>query len=262
MAKRNKKSILIDEGKLSLPSSFVLYKVYAENRKAIRYSLTTKSAYLRIPHQLLKTNSLKGLFSPFKEWVIAQHQKAGVTTTTPDVEIKTNDALRFGKYFINVTTTYTERKSVKGKTTLISLPSIWVKIELPFDFPENQQQEALKKVILKLLGNVAHKELLEKLIFLNKKHFNIPFKKLKLSPTTSRWGSCSSSGTISISSYLLAAPEKVVEAVMIHELAHGIEMNHSKRFWDLVYTAMPDYDQHHNWLKKNGNTLVNFVKSN
>jgi predicted metal-dependent hydrolase len=54
----------------------------------------------------------------------------------------------------------------------------------------------------------------------------------------------------------LVAPEDVLEYVCIHELAHLVEYNHSKRFWSLVEKAMPDYKEKREWLKKNGYKCV------
>ena len=90
---------------------------------------------------------------------------------------------------------------------------------------------------------------------LNQLHFRVPVKRVKLSATSSRWGSCSTSGTISLSTRLLGAPEFCRKAVIIHELAHGREMNHSDRFWKLVYAAMPDYDAADAWLREEGRGL-------
>jgi predicted metal-dependent hydrolase len=68
----------------------------------------------------------------------------------------------------------------------------------------------------------------------------------------SRWGSCSSSSNINLSTRLLFAPEGVIDYVIIHELAHLQELNHSPRFWRLVAEAMPDYQLKEKWLKDNG----------
>ncbi|MCB0682671.1 MAG: M48 family metallopeptidase, partial [Saprospiraceae bacterium] len=57
---------------------------------------------------------------------------------------------------------------------------------------------------------------------------------------------------INLSTRLLFAPPKVIDYVIIHELAHLVEMNHSRRFWDLVAAAMPDYEEQEKWLKKFG----------
>jgi predicted metal-dependent hydrolase len=67
---------------------------------------------------------------------------------------------------------------------------------------------------------------------------------------STRWGSCSQSGTISLNWRLMQAPPEVSDYVIIHELMHRIEMNHSNRFWTLVSDGCPDYLKHENWLKE------------
>lgn len=71
-----------------------------------------------------------------------------------------------------------------------------------------------------------------------------------------RWGSCSSKGNLSFNWRLILAPPKVLDYVVVHELCHRREMNHSPRFWALVQSMMPDYKQHRKWLKENGDRLV------
>lgn len=70
-----------------------------------------------------------------------------------------------------------------------------------------------------------------------------------------RWGSCSSKGTISLNWRLIMAPLEVMDYVISHELCHLLENNHSKRFWRLVQTYCPNYLMHKEWLKENGNRL-------
>jgi predicted metal-dependent hydrolase len=67
-----------------------------------------------------------------------------------------------------------------------------------------------------------------------------------------RWGSCSARGTISLNWRLLQAPPFVVDYLIIHELMHRREMNHSARYWKLVARAFPDYPRAEQWLKKSG----------
>lgn len=65
----------------------------------------------------------------------------------------------------------------------------------------------------------------------------------------SRWGSCSSKGNLNFNWKLIMAPPDVLDYVVIHELCHLHEFNHSPRFWQLVYARMPDYESWKKWLK-------------
>lgn len=67
-----------------------------------------------------------------------------------------------------------------------------------------------------------------------------------------RWGSCSSNGNLNFSYRLVMTPIKILEYVVVHELCHLVHMNHSKKFWGLVSTVIPDYKERRNWLKDTG----------
>lgn len=71
-----------------------------------------------------------------------------------------------------------------------------------------------------------------------------------------RWGSCSARGNLNFNWRLILAPEPVLDYVVIHELAHRKEMNHSKQFWDIVEAMMPDYRTQRQWLKEHGDQLM------
>lgn len=71
-----------------------------------------------------------------------------------------------------------------------------------------------------------------------------------------RWGSCNARGDLSFNALLVLAPPEVLDSVVVHELCHRRQMNHSKAFYDEVLRAMPDYWQHRRWLKENGPALL------
>lgn len=77
-------------------------------------------------------------------------------------------------------------------------------------------------------------------------------KRVSVRDQTSRWGSCSGSGTLSFSWRLVLAPPHVLDYVAAHEVAHLAEMNHGPRFWALVRETMPDMDTARRWLKTHG----------
>jgi predicted metal-dependent hydrolase len=78
---------------------------------------------------------------------------------------------------------------------------------------------------------------------------------IALRDTRSRWGSCSSAGTISFSWRLAMAPPEVLDYVAAHEAAHLVEMNHSHRYWAVLAGLVPDYARHRAWLKSEGRRL-------
>jgi len=80
--------------------------------------------------------------------------------------------------------------------------------------------------------------------------------KIRISSARTRWGSCSTKGTLSFTWRLVMAPLEVIDYVVVHELCHLKEMNHSKAFWGQVESILPDYKQRRKWLKKNGKLLV------
>lgn len=79
--------------------------------------------------------------------------------------------------------------------------------------------------------------------------------KISLRDSKTRWGSCSSRGTITLSRRLVFAPIHVVQYVVLHELCHLLEHNHSKKFWDLVKLHRHDYKLAELWLKINSKDL-------
>jgi predicted metal-dependent hydrolase len=82
------------------------------------------------------------------------------------------------------------------------------------------------------------------------------YQKIRISSARTRWGSCSSSGTLSFTYRLIMAPLEVVDYVILHELVHTQVRNHSRKFWDRLASLMPDYKRRLTWLKKNGKFLV------
>ena len=71
-----------------------------------------------------------------------------------------------------------------------------------------------------------------------------------------RWGSCSAKGNLNFNCLLMLMPEEVRDYVVVHELCHRLEMNHSKRFWSLVEGVMPDYKRIRKLLDEEGSKVM------
>ena len=83
----------------------------------------------------------------------------------------------------------------------------------------------------------------------------VGYSLLRIGDMKTRWGSCSSRGTLSFSWRLVMAPERVLDYVAAHEVAHLREANHGKRFWRLVETLDPDWQEARAWLRRHGSDL-------
>lgn len=90
----------------------------------------------------------------------------------------------------------------------------------------------------------------ERAALIGKKH-----KRVTLRDSRSRWGSCSSDGSLSFCWRLVLAPAEVLDYVVSHEVAHLAEMNHSARFWDVVERLTPHRETARRWLAANGAAL-------
>jgi predicted metal-dependent hydrolase len=78
---------------------------------------------------------------------------------------------------------------------------------------------------------------------------------IKITEARKRWGSCGSKGTLNFSWRLIMAPMEVIDYVIVHELAHIGQLNHSPAYWRKVADILPDYKKREKWLKENGGLL-------
>jgi predicted metal-dependent hydrolase len=79
---------------------------------------------------------------------------------------------------------------------------------------------------------------------------------VKITEARKRWGSCGPKGTLNFSWRLIMAPVEVIDYVIVHELAHIGQLNHSPAFWCKVAAILPDYKKREKWLKENGSMLT------
>lgn len=84
----------------------------------------------------------------------------------------------------------------------------------------------------------------------------LDYNRITIRNQKTRWGSCSAKGNLNFNCLLMLAPADVIDYVVVHELCHLIEMNHSSRFWAEVERVLPDYKKSRLWLKRNGGAVI------
>lgn len=125
---------------------------------------------------------------------------------------------------------------------------ILVKLPPSTDITTPAIQQRIREVVITALRKEAKSYLPRRLKFLAEEH-DFSYQTVKLTHASSRWGSCSSRGTISLNIALMNLPFELLDYVLIHELAHTRQMNHSDAFWREVAAIDPAYKTHRAALK-------------
>ena len=120
---------------------------------------------------------------------------------------------------------------------------------------ETETQEKFSTEDIKRLAKEALEVVPGKVAYYAQK-INVTYGRITIRNQRSRWGSCSAKGNLNFNCLLMMAPEEVLDYVIVHELCHRKEMNHSEQFWKEVEKILPDYKKQRTWLKTYGGALI------
>ena len=148
---------------------------------------------------------------------------------------------------------YPKRMRTDEVRKFVASKSDWIEKHLTgHDFPVT---EKLTEQEVKLLREKTRQLVTERV-----KYFapviGVTYNQIAIRTQKTRWGSCSSKGNLNFNCLLGLTPPEVLDYVVVHELCHRIELNHSKQFWDAVERTIPNYKVHRKWLRDNGNKLI------
>ncbi len=115
--------------------------------------------------------------------------------------------------------------------------------------------EKLTKQELENLGDKALEVIPQKVKFYAEK-IGVTYGRITIRNQHTRWGSCSAKGNLNFNVLLMLMPEEVMDYIVVHELCHRIEMNHSPRFYAEVAKILPGYKAAERWVKENGQSLM------
>lgn len=128
------------------------------------------------------------------------------------------------------------------------------KIEQKREENKDEEVDRLTREELQELADKAMKVIPERVAYYAPK-IGVTYGRITIRNQKSRWGSCSSRGNLNFNCLLMLTPPEVVDAIVVHELCHRKEMNHSKKFYNEIYRVYPDYDKWDKWLKDNGEKI-------
>jgi len=242
--------LMLEESKINVLGIEYHVFIYIERRNSTRVSITQRGINIRLPKYLSRARQELEL-TRLIEWAV---KKLREKPTKKEKErlyehagfLRTHSKV----YQIDIEI----RDSMKNFS---KIDGNYLKFMIASKHSNALIQEYISKKTRKLLAKAHLLELKAHVNRLNEKHFNQKINKVSYAYTKSRWGVCKSHlREIELSTRLLLAPLSILEYVIVHEIAHLIEPNHSSRFWDIVRSVDSGYKEKANWLKKNGHELV------
>lgn len=222
--------------------------IYAENRSNSRVAFGQQHINVRLPYWYTAEQRSQQL-DAFEKWCqkIIEQKPALLSRYHVKDGYQSGDTLviRGIAFLIHI-------QSFDKKTSSCSLKGKTIQIRLSRYEEGIHRERSIKRLISHAVAQYFQPIIVERVWALNDQFFGEEIQRVQMSYTNTTWGTCSNKKVINLSTRLLLAPVEVADYVIIHELAHLKELNHSDRFWALVKKAMPEYEVHKEWLKKFG----------
>lgn len=210
------------------------------------YSLSARRITLRLP-VTAGEGMVRDYLHILQEWVVQQFEKQpAYREAYLGKQFQNGEVLTVGER------RYTLSLALKDRaTSTAKLVGDTICLEINEKLNSWQRTRTAKTLLSRIVAKDFQVEIAQRVEEMNARTFRQPIRSVNLKYNHSNWGSCSRSGNVNLSTRLLFAPKSVQDYVILHELAHLIEMNHSDRFWALVARFMPHYPEAEKWLKAN-----------
>ncbi len=250
MLLKKKKPSYIDK-KVNVKGKSIPLRIYSEYRNNVRVSLGKDFVILRIPFYVDSQRDKHIDFA--QQWLDQLSATKPTALNKYDVE-KYADQFTFsilGQYHFSTEVVEEDRQN--GLIEMIDSSHLRITI------PGQESLVSRKKMIRTLISRIVAKKfkplVVERVNYWNNLFFKKEIANVALKYNATNWGSCSTSKNINLSTRALLLPLDVFDYIIVHELSHLLEMNHSPKFWAVVEKVMPNYEEKEAWLIKNGSKL-------
>jgi len=215
-------------------------KIIRTRRKTIALQVTDEATLVvRAPFNA-DDETIKRVIYKHRKWIEQKRKevKARDPKFSPKEFVNGEGFLYLGKYY---------------RLRIVNEQEVPLKFEGGFSLSREVLPQA-REVFIEWYKKMAYEKISERVKW-HAERGGFKYNRINITNTQKRWGSCSSKGNLNFSWRLIMAPLPVVDYVVIHELVHLQERNHTKAFWNKVKILMPDYERQKDWLKRNGYLL-------
>lgn len=215
-------------------------KIIRSKRKTIALQLTDEATLIvRAPFEVSEETINKVVFK-HQKWI--EKKKNEVLSRDPKFAEK---EFVNGEGFLYLGKSY--------KLYIVNKQDIPLKFDNGF-FLLRDYQPMARQLFIEWYKERAYEKISERVQWYARKR-GFTYNKVSITDANIRWGSCSPKGNLNFSWRLIMAPLSLIDYVVVHELAHLEQKNHSKAFWNIVKMLLPDYEKSKDWLKNNGYLL-------
>ena len=236
---------------LQIGENIVPLVIRYEIRSSLRVSFGREVINVRIPKQM-GLSIVEEQYKLAKDWITKTFE--GKPTLYRQYAIKQYNKKSIAVMGDHYNLYVTKEARITGSITTKNGDC---RIKIPKDMSIFDESQMIRKLLSRGLSSLYIDQIRKEVHDVNNLHFGKPINQVRLKYNKSNWGSCSSKGNINLSSGLLLVPGHIRQYVIVHELAHLIEMNHSAKYWKVVEQVYPSYKLAENWLKDNS-SLVDF----
>lgn len=229
-------------GKVKYQNKTIAYTINKAKIKNIYITIENGEVVIKAPWYTTR-NQIQEVVESKRDWIMKKLEEYNVS---PRKAKEYEDGEKFQilgeSYYLNI-----YYKDINN--AILNVENEKIEIILPLSYAEEDNTEQIKKMIDKMYYMIAEKEV-ESAMEKTRKMVGLAPEEYKIKKIKYAWGTCSSRKVITINQNLMMYSRKAIEYVVLHEICHLKYMNHSKKFWDMVESYMPDYKEAEKELKK------------
>jgi len=212
-------------------------KIIRSSRKSLSIAVTNDGEVVVRTPRFLSEETIYGMVKSKSAWIKRKKAEAESRKVPPHKFLQGEQFLFLGRSY-----------------PLLLVDRVGISVDLADNLVISCVKKDIKALLIHWYRSRAEEEIGKRCLFYSE-IIRLKPGAVKISGAMKRWGSCSSRGSLNFAWRLVMAPVEVIDYVVVHELVHLEEMNHSWRFWKKVASVMPDYERRRRWLSENGNRL-------
>lgn len=229
-------------GKVKYQNKTIAYTINKAKIKNIYITIENGEVVIKAPWYTTR-NQIQEVVESKRDWIMKKLEEYNVS---PRKAKEYEDGEKFQilgeSYYLNI-----YYKDINN--AILNVENEKIEIILPLSYAEEDNTEQINKMIDKMYYMIAEKEV-ESAMEKTRKMVGLAPEEYKIKKIKYAWGTCSSRKVITINQNLMMYSRKAIEYVVLHEICHLKYMNHSKKFWEMVESYMPDYKEAEKELKK------------